>query len=533
MPGPPAAPVDMDWDDEDEKTTVFDRGNDDAARALLRSAPPPPNFGTPLPPAYPGSPTMPPGRMPPNARLPGASPHHATVPRAVPRPLPAASPASVTPPSRVSASPFPEPKASGSGKPVLIAILSLLVVGLGAAFAILFLPKTGNAVITVAGPGNKPISGFQVSLNGKERCSASPCRVEDLESGTHLVKVTAPGYQPTAEQAIKVEAGEDAVLHLTLAQASEGTGISVNAEGSGLVLYVGDREIGPLPAQVQDLTPGQHTIRVVDKSQRYEDYEQRVTVAAEEMLKIEPRLKVKKGLAVIRAGTNADDARVLLVSGNERRPIPNLPIKIDIATDKPYSLVATRKGFEEFKQDITFEDGQAEKTFMISLVPETEQVAGEATTDDGDKAAADKEKADKIAADKAAADKEKADKIAADKAKAQELARVKAAARAAAAQARVAARPRPAPPPRRSAPVETSEPSGATESIGNGTLNLISSPPSTVVLDGKPLGMTPKTGISVSPGPHTLLFVHPDFGRKARTVTVQSGKTSSASVTFP
>ena len=37
-----AAPVDMDWDDEDEKTAVFEKStHEDAARSLLRSAPPP------------------------------------------------------------------------------------------------------------------------------------------------------------------------------------------------------------------------------------------------------------------------------------------------------------------------------------------------------------------------------------------------------------------------------------------------------------------------------------------------------------
>ena len=44
-----------------------------------------------------------------------------------------------------------------------------------------------------------------------------------------------------------------------------------------------------------------------------------------------------------------------------------MPIKIDIATSKPYSLVATRTGFSDFRQDIEFEDGQAEKTFVIDL----------------------------------------------------------------------------------------------------------------------------------------------------------------------
>ena len=52
-------------------------------------------------------------------------------------------------------------------------------------------------------------------------------------------------------------------------------------------------------------------------------------------------------------------------------------------------------------------------------------------------------------------------------------------------------------------------------------------------LDGKPLGSTPQGGISVAPGPHTVLFVHPDYGRKSRTIVVQAGKSASASVKFP
>ena len=39
------AGVAIDWDDEDEATTVFDRSLEDASRSLLRSAPPPPASG--------------------------------------------------------------------------------------------------------------------------------------------------------------------------------------------------------------------------------------------------------------------------------------------------------------------------------------------------------------------------------------------------------------------------------------------------------------------------------------------------------
>jgi serine/threonine-protein kinase len=392
--------------------------------------------------------------------------------------------------------PFTDPPARGGGKSVLFAILSILVIGLVAASAILFLPKHGTLVVTVAGPGNKPIDTFQVLLNGKDRCRTSPCRVSGLEAGTHLVRVVAPGFQQTADQAVKVQPGEEAVLNLALAPTSEGTGIKVAAEGRGLMLHVDGREVGLLPAELKDLTPGEHTLKIVDKNERYQTYEQRVTVERDKMVTVEPRLKLAKGLAVIRAGQNAADARVLLVSGNERRPIPNLPIKIDIATTKPYSLVATKKGFQDYKQDITFDDGQAEKTFIIDLIPEADTRAEEPPPRE----------------------------------------RPRPVARAPVARAPVA-RSKPAPAPvKRAATVAASdveEPPPVETAAANGTLNISSSPPSSVVLDGKPLGSTPRTGLSVAPGPHTVTFIHPEHGRKTRSVVVVAGKTVSANISFP
>jgi serine/threonine-protein kinase len=68
---------------------------------------------------------------------------------------------------------------------------------------------------------------------------------------------------------------------------------------------------------------------------------------------------------------------------------------------------------------------------------------------------------------------------------------------------------------------------------GNGTLNLNSIPVSNVILDGRPLGPTPKLGVSVTPGAHTVIFVHAEHGRKAKSVNVTAGKTVPVVVKFP
>lgn len=354
---------------------------------------------------------------------------------------------------------------------MMIGLVVLLLAGAGAG-AMFLMPKKGSMVVTVAGPGNKPVDAVEVYVDGAKKCEASPCRVVDLAAGTHLVKVTAAGYQPTADQAVKISSGDEAVQNIGLTRASDGTGIRVTAEGRGIKLSVDGKDVGPLPQELKDLSPGDHLVHL-DGGDRYESFEKHVTVDADQMQTIEPKLRVKKGLATIKLGDNAEDAKVLLVSGSERRPLPSLPITVDISVDKPYSVVATKKGFSDFEERVAFEDGQAERTFVVNLVPASTETAA-----------------------------------------------------AAVANSHVATNPTPTP--------VTVAHSASTSAVatGNGTLNLNAIPASNVLLDGHPMGQTPKMGVSVAPGPHTVMFVNADKGRKAQSVTVVAGKTSTVVVRF-
>lgn len=377
---------------------------------------------------------------------------------------------------------YPAPRSGGgAGRLILLAAAALLAIGLAAAMVLFFLPRSGTLVVTVAGPGNKSVDAVQVHVDGNKRCDTSPCRVAELSAGTHMVKVTAAGYQPTADQAVKVQTGEDAVLNVTLTRSSEGTGIKVSADTIGSVkLYVDGKEIGPLPQELKDMDPGEHVVKIA--GDRYEAWEKRINVEEGQVQPIEPKLKVVKGLATIKAGTGADGARVLLVSGTERRPIPKLPIKIDITTDKPWSIVASRAGFQDFKKDITFQDGRAEETFTIDMWEKGKEPPPTATPPV-----------------------------------------------ATGGQVGTGTKPQPGVKP---PPTTPDKPPVATPS-GTGTLNINSIPVSNIIVDGKPMGSTPKVGLSVSAGNHTVVFVHPEHGRKTRVVNVPAGGAATAAVRFP
>ncbi|MDI1442503.1 serine/threonine-protein kinase [Polyangium sp. 6x1] len=91
-------------------------------------------------------------------------------------------------------------------------------------------------------------------------------------------------------------------------------------------------------------------------------------------------------------------------------------------------------------------------------------------------------------------------------------------------------------PTRAPGPMPTATPATGTANAqatqGTGTLNINSIPVSKAVLDGRPLGSTPKVGLSVPAGTHTVTFIHPEKGKQTVTVTVKAGETKTAAVKF-
>src|SRR5258708_18277200 len=169
-------------------------------------------------------------------------------------------------------------------------------------------------------------------------------------------------------QSINVESRKDAVANFTLGgSSSRGTGIKVSGTQPGVKLYVDDHEVGPLPQDLRELTPGEHVVKIVG-SERYQPLERHVTLPRDTVEDLGTvTLKLLKGKATITLGTPG--ARVFLVSGADRRELPMLPISVDIDTTKTWSLEASKLGYGDYKQPIGFDDRQAERSYVVSLEP--------------------------------------------------------------------------------------------------------------------------------------------------------------------
>jgi serine/threonine protein kinase len=494
LPTSPMAPPmgsdgDMDWE-EDEKTTIFEKnetttvfeGGRDGYSARSFPAPPPVGLQPPQRRSG-GMGTMPPppphtGRFsstpPPLSKLPNAA-------RTAPMGVPAARPLSATrvlPPdftrsgvtSVVSAVTGPQ-----RGKYVAVGAGALLV----AAIAFIAMPHGGKIAVFVSGAGGKPLTSVNISVDGVQKCTASPCNL-DLDKGIHAIKATADGYTPQ-EQGATLRSGDEIALNFKLNKASEGTGFKVSGKQDGVELFIDGKEIGPLPQELKDLEPGLHKI-LLKGSDRYAAEERSVMVESDEMKDLGVvALKVLRGLATFDVRTPG--VKVTLVSGRDRRQLTDFSQPVEIETSKNWTIEATKPGYEDLRQPITFED-RAEKVFVIALNERTGPAIAERPE------------------------------------------RSERSERPVAVAAAPAPRPRPPAEPR-PVPASSDDDTGGGGGGGNCTLNFNSIPVSNVLFDGRPLGGTPRLGVSATPGTHTVIFVSPEEGKKSMTVSCKSGETKT------
>jgi serine/threonine protein kinase len=490
--------VDMDWDEEDEKTSVFERPEETSVYERSEGSVPP--FASAQG-----------GLMPPTAGAFGSSPAPYT--SFLPPPLNSSgaqlpAPGLVPPPAMSRTSTFSAPPPAGrtpSGmsasfapptlSPPTIDLNHINVPGVvgaraanrnwilygGVAVAVAIVlsffaasRRGGKVAVFAASATGKPLTKMAIYVDGVQKCSASPCTL-DLDKGIHFIKASADGYAAQGE-GTTVRAGDEFALNFKLERSSLGTGVKVNGKQDGVELFVDGKSIGPLPQEVKDLAPGPHHIGFKG-SDRYAPEERSLSVDADEIKDLGTvSLKVLRGLASFDVRTPG--VKVTLVSGKDRRQLTDFSQPVEIETSKSWTIEATRPGYDDFRQPITFED-RAEKTFVIVL---------------------------------------------------QEHVGTTPAAPVAAAPA-PAPRPQPAPDLRAAAAINTSTDSDSTEeaapsktgSSGPCTLNLNTIPVSNVLLDGRPIGATPKVGISAPAGTHNVLYVWPD-ARKLVTVTCRPGE---------
>lgn len=256
---------------------------------------------------------------------------------------------------------------------------------------------------------------------------------------------------------------------------SKNAGIVIAGSQPGVKVFIDGVEKGVLPLSRVDVAPGTHTIRF-DAGDRHERTESTVDVEAGAVKDLGViQLRVVRGQIAIDLATPGATVALFQTAPNgveTKLPVNDWskqPATIDVEGDG-WTLVAKKTGYNDFTQAISFEDGIAEKAIRVELSEVGVPAAPAAPPPAG------------------------------------------------AAAAAQSAGPKEAP----SAPAP----------VGEGTLHINSIPISKVLLDGKPLGSTPKVSVTVSAGTHQVTFIHPELGKKTITVTLKPGETKTAVIKF-
>ena len=384
----------------------------------------------------------------------------------------------------------------------------MLAAALAALGTWLLFTGKGDLLITVAGADNAAVSDVSVFVDGTERCSQTPCKLEGLKAGSYTVRAEAAGHVSSAEQAVKVDSGSSTAHHIQLKPTKARPQLVVNATGAGLRVLIDGQDRGAPPAELSDLSPGEHTLRV--EGPGYEAVEQTVVVeqgVAQVVGPLNPKLV--KGSLRLALGDNAQGASVF-VNGKSMR---SLPATLELDAEDTHKVLVRKAGYEDFEQTVSFSPAQpkVDLTIELSQADTNAEAAGASRAPrttyrgSGSKATSATEEA------KAEAPTESKpsflDAIKDEQKDTKETSK--------AAERKTAAQPAEAKPKAAS---------------GTGTLNINSVPPTTVLLNGRPLGKTPKAGVSVPAGSHTITFIHTDKGRKTVKVTVDGGASRTVSV---
>jgi hypothetical protein len=426
-PPPTNDPSDIDWDDDDEVTTLFNKEQHGPSvdDLVAESVPSPP--------------------------------------RSMPRPI---SDRQVPPPPLAPARVSVRPSAPGRRPtPMWVVVTVLALVAAVLAFFV-FSRSTGEVVVNVSGPGGIAVDKLSVMVNGEERCTSSPCPIQELsKNANYTITVSAPGYVKPAGKAVKVKGGETKIVEFELIRAdgdasanrpadsgpSTGTGVQIGKLPKGMHVFVDGKDRGAPPLTIDDLTAGEHTVKI-SGNDRFKTWIETVELDDGTIKELEPELSLLKGVLEVKAGANADGADITLECGRDRRVIEP-PTKVEIEVDKRCDVKARRAGFLPFVQKVTFSDDEPEQVVKVVLN------------------------------------------------------------RGGGGGGHIAPR---TPPPTPG---------------GSGSISVNSIPVSAVLVDGRPVGKTPNR-VSVSAGRHSVVFIHPQKGRKAVSVVVQPGQNAVAAVRF-
>lgn len=269
-PSPTAARLDMDWDDEELSTQIYDKPE------------------SPLPqssPAFPPRPAPFPNQAPVYDSLPVPAPVPMDIARqVVPSPYPVQprkrldEPTDVIPDDVELLDPRLRPGRRVGA--IVAAFAAIAVAAAAAAFVIMNEADASSTIFVRTAPPDA-----EVKIDGKRVSGErSPYVITNVESGvSHLIEVNKNGFESWTANVV-IEAGKTEQRYATLKPVE--SGFALDSKPSNAAVFVDDNELAQkTPVRVTALSPGTHRIRVVGGDE-YSPWETQIHVVSGTVLEL-------------------------------------------------------------------------------------------------------------------------------------------------------------------------------------------------------------------------------------------------------
>jgi len=211
--------------------------------------------------------------------------------------------------------------------------------GVGKVLPVKLERANGILLITSDPPGSE-VTSKGVSLG------ITPLLVTTLESGTHRLSVSSPGYQA---KEVEVTLEGRTPLKQEVALTSDSGTISLTSDPSGAEVFINGISRGNTPCRVDRIPGGTVTLDV--KSEGFEPHSRQVSLAAGEVQDVAVQLKPLPG--TLRVVSIPEGCRVY-VNDEFKGETP-----FDLANAKPdtYRVRVEKTGYEAVARDVTVAKG--------------------------------------------------------------------------------------------------------------------------------------------------------------------------------
>ena len=195
--------------------------------------------------------------------------------------------------------------------------------------------------------------GAIVNMDGIPK-GVTPCTLDRIQAGEHLIEVNQPGYQ-TYKETIKLAAGERAQINVFL-KPVPATLVVVSVPPKARV-YVNSEYRGETPLTLENLEPGSYRVRA--EMAGYEPLFRNVELKPGKKVTEEFRLEATSGTIVIT--TEPPEVKVLLdgkeagVTARKAKETTSEPLTIEQVTPGGHEIELVKKGYYPMKISVEVE----------------------------------------------------------------------------------------------------------------------------------------------------------------------------------